>query len=271
MPTENNEKYFYMRLKENFFSSDEIIILEGMQDGYLYSNILLKLYLKSLKNKGKLVLNEFIPYSPTMLAQLTGHGVGTMEKALGLFRELGLIEVLDNGTIYMLDIQNFIGKSSTEADRVRAYRLQIEEEKKLLNGDCTNVRQISDERTPELELDTELDLEKEKELTDKPKEEEGPPTELTDREKERVDLLRDLFASWQVDDNKIFYLSSLVNKRIPYVPGSFHDRDLKIYEFLDTLIKKAKAENVKYIYAWMQKLIPVFEWEGLDYEEELPY
>ena len=125
----DNKKYYYMKLKENFFSDDSIVILEGMPDGYLYSNILLKLYLKSIKNNGKLVLNDYIPYSPTMLAQLTGHNVGTIEKALSIFKQLGLIDVLDNGAIYMLDIQNYIGKSSTEAYRKRLYRSKIQQEK----------------------------------------------------------------------------------------------------------------------------------------------
>lgn len=163
MPTENNTKYYYMKLKESFFSSDEMIILEGMPDGYLYSNILLKLYLKSLKNKGKLSLNDYIPYSPTMLAQITGHSVGTVEKALHIFKELGLIEILDNGTIFMLHIQNFIGKSSTEADRIREYRQKISGEKKLLESGCTNVQQMSDKGTPEIEKEIEIEIELEKE------------------------------------------------------------------------------------------------------------
>ena len=59
------------------------------------------------------------PYTPEVLATLTGHQVGTVEKALDVFKRLGLIEVLDNGAIYMMDIQNFIGQSSSEADRQR--------------------------------------------------------------------------------------------------------------------------------------------------------
>ena len=42
-----------------------------------------------------------------------------------------LVEVLDNGAIYMMDIQNFIGQSSTEADRQRKYYRRIQDEKKL--------------------------------------------------------------------------------------------------------------------------------------------
>ena len=40
----DNRKYYYLKLKENYFDDDSIVLLESMQDGVLYSNILLKLY-----------------------------------------------------------------------------------------------------------------------------------------------------------------------------------------------------------------------------------
>ena len=115
----DNRKYYYLKLKDNFFDTDAIVLLENMQDGYLYSNILLKLYLRSIKNNGKLMFNHRIPYNSSMLAKITGHPRGVVDHALQIFKEMDLIEVLDNGAIYMLDIQNFIGLSSTEADRKR--------------------------------------------------------------------------------------------------------------------------------------------------------
>ena len=121
----DNQKYYYMRLKQDFFETEEMIILESMQDGYLYSNILLKLYLRSLKRDGKLMFNDTIPYSAEVLATVTRHSVGTIEKAMDVFQKLGLVEVMDDGAIYMLQIQNFIGKSSTEAERKRRYRDKI--------------------------------------------------------------------------------------------------------------------------------------------------
>ena len=75
----DNRKYYYLKLKENFFDSDSIVLLEDMKDGILYSNILLKLYLKSLKNGGKLQLDEHIPYTAQMIATLTRHQIGTVE------------------------------------------------------------------------------------------------------------------------------------------------------------------------------------------------
>ena len=157
----DNKKYYYLRLKDNFFDSDELKILESMKDGYLYSNILLKLYLRSLKNDGKLVVNDRIPYNAEMLASVTGHQIGTVKQALSIFKDLGLIDVLENGAIYMLDIQNFIGKGSSEADRKREYRQRIETDRTNVQ---TNLRQISEKSPPEIEIELEREIKIEKEI-----------------------------------------------------------------------------------------------------------
>ena len=157
----DNKKYYYLRLKDNFFDSDELKILESMKDGYLYSNILLKLYLRSLKNDGKLVVNDRIPYNAEMLASVTGHQIGTVKQALSIFKDLGLIDVLENGAIYMLDIQNFIGRGSSEADRKREYRQRIETDRTNVQ---TKVREISEKSPPEIEIELEKDIKIEKEI-----------------------------------------------------------------------------------------------------------
>ena len=156
----DNRKYYYLKLKENFFDSDSIVLLEDMKDGILYSNILLKLYLKSLKNGGKLQLDEHIPYTAQMIATLTRHQIGTVERALEIFRQLGLVEQLDSGAFYMTDIELMIGQSSTEAERKRAARL----ENKVLLPPRTKGGHLSDIRPPEIELEKEIEIEKEREL-----------------------------------------------------------------------------------------------------------
>ena len=85
----DNRKYYYLKLKENFFDDDAIVLLEDMKDGVLYSNILLKLYLKSLKNGGKLQLDENIPYTAQMIATITRQQIGTVERALKDFPAVG--------------------------------------------------------------------------------------------------------------------------------------------------------------------------------------
>ena len=154
----DNRKYYYLKLKENFFDSDSIVLLEDMKDGILYSNILLKLYLKSLKNGGKLQLDEYIPYTAQMIATLTRHQIGTVERALEIFRQLGLVEQLDSGAFYMTDIELMIGQSSTEAERKRAARL----ENKALLPPRTKGGHLSDIRPPEIEIELEKEIEIEK-------------------------------------------------------------------------------------------------------------
>ena len=151
----DNRKYYYLKLKESYFDDDAIVLLESMPDGILYSNILLKLYLKSLKNGGKLQLDENIPYTAQMIATLTRQQVGTVERALGIFQQLGLVEQLHGGLLYMTDIELMIGQSSTEAERKRAARLA----NKALPPPRTNGGHLSDIRPPEIEIEIELEKE----------------------------------------------------------------------------------------------------------------
>ena len=155
----DNRKYYYLKLKENYFDDDSIVLLESMQDGVLYSNILLKLYLKSLKHGGRLQLDEDIPYTAQMIATITRQQIGTVERALQIFLKLGLVEVLDSGTFYMSNIELLIGQSSTEAERKRAARLQ----NKALSAPRTNGGHLSDIRPPEIEIELEKEIEIEKE------------------------------------------------------------------------------------------------------------
>ena len=151
----DNKKYYYIRLKENFFDSDEIKLLESVpNDGYKFSNILLKMYLKSLKYNGRLMFNERIPFNKEMLATVTNHSIGDVTRAIDMFKKFGLIEVLETGEIYMLDIQSYIGRTSTEADRIKAYRKGIEQQK-------NKGVQMYDERTPEIELEKDIEIKKE--------------------------------------------------------------------------------------------------------------
>ena len=151
----DNRKYYYLKLKENYFDDDSIVLLESMQDGVLYSNILLKLYLKSLKHGGRLQLDEDIPYTAQMIATITRQQIGTVERALQIFLKLGLVEVLDSGTFYMSNIELLIGQSSTEAERKRAARLQ---------NKALNVHRLSDIRPPEIEIELEKEIEIKREI-----------------------------------------------------------------------------------------------------------
>ena len=153
MPMADNHKYYYLKLKENYFDEDVIVLLENQPDGFLYSNILLKLYLKSLKNGGKLQLDENKPYTAQMIATITHQQVGTVERALRLFMELGLVEVLNDGAFYMSNIELLIGQSSTEGERKRRARMELQKIPQAIADICP----------PEIEIKKEIDIESDKE------------------------------------------------------------------------------------------------------------
>lgn len=153
----NNKKYYYLKLKENFFNSDEIILIESMQDGMLFSNILLKLYLLSLKFNGYLRLNENMNYTAQMIATLTRHEIGTVERALRVFYEFELIVSTADGSIYMADIEGMVGESSTEADRKRLARANAN--KGQTADKCPpNVQTLSEKFPPEIEIEKETEI-----------------------------------------------------------------------------------------------------------------
>ena len=154
----DTKKYYYLKLKENFFNSDEIILIESMQDGMLYSNILLKLYLLSLKFNGYLRLNENMNYTAQMIATLTRHEVGTVERALQVFFEFGLIVSTADGSIYMADIEGMVGESSTEADRKRIARAKVKQGQ-ISDKNPQNVQTSSYNSTPEIEKKTDIKIE----------------------------------------------------------------------------------------------------------------
>ena len=155
----DNRKYYYLKLKENYFDDDSIVLLESMQDGILYSYILLKLYLKSLKHGGRLQLDESIPYTPQMIATITRQQIGTVERAIKIFLQLGLMEQMQDGAFYMTNIELLIGQSSTEGERKRRAR---QANRIALNPGGQMSAPCPDIRPPEIERELEIEIEKER-------------------------------------------------------------------------------------------------------------
>ena len=152
-----NKKYFYLKLKDTFFDSEEMKILESQKNGVSYQNLYLKMCLLSVKNNGRLAFKDSLPYDVDMLSTVLRVSIDTVKTGIEMFSRLRLVDILDNGEMYMSDIQSLIGHGSSEAERIakyRAVRKTDAQESVTLLQDCHTVC------TPELELDTELQKEK---------------------------------------------------------------------------------------------------------------
>ena len=153
----DSRKYYYLKLKENYFDQDAILLLESMPDGILYSNLLLTLDLKALKHEGRLQVDDQIPLNAQMIATITRCQVGTVERALALFAQLGLMEQLEDGVLFMRNLQNMVGHSSADAERKQAarQRLKARSVRALPRSAPDNVRKMSGHCPPEREIEIE--------------------------------------------------------------------------------------------------------------------
>ena len=211
-----NRRYYYLKLKESFYNSETMVVLESMPDGILYSNLLMKMYLMSLKDNGILMLNDHIPHTPQTIATYMRHQIGTVERALRVFIELGLIEILTDGAYYMCDIQLLIGQSSTEGERKKQARVRLQLKNLLppATVDTCPPNDAVDKCPPILELEKELDIEKEREL------EKGQPARLYGRYRnvlltdvELAELQADLPTSYLIYIEKLSAYMASSGKR----------------------------------------------------------
>ena len=132
---DDSKRYFWLKLKEDFFQDEAIEWLEEQVNGKDYVLFYLKLCLKSLKNNGVLIRqvgNMLVPYDVSKLAEITKTSVDTVAVALKTFEQIGLVEVQEGGQLYLAHLKSMVGSESATltAQKQKRYR----ERKKLQEG-----------------------------------------------------------------------------------------------------------------------------------------
>ena len=98
------KRYYWIKLKEDFFQDDAISWIEEQKDGKECCLFYLKLCLKSLRNQGVLVRyigDSLIPYDEKKLAEITSTRLHIVKKSIKLLSEAGLITVMDLSLIHI--------------------------------------------------------------------------------------------------------------------------------------------------------------------------
>lgn len=150
-----DKKYYWLKMKEDFFEEDTIQWLEEQENGKEYCLFYLKLCLKSLKTNGILIRNVgqiLVPYDVKKLASMTNTNPDTVRIAMEVFKNIGLVQILENGEIYLAQLENMVGSETQWAKKKRDQRLKNKE------GD--NVLQLSSNCPTEIEnRDKEIETE----------------------------------------------------------------------------------------------------------------
>ena len=146
----NNEKFYWLKLKKGFFKRHDIIVIENLPNGKDYVLFYLKLLCESIDHNGELRFSKTIPYNEQMLSSITNTNIDIVHRAIELFVELGLVEILDSGTIYLTSVGKMVGSQTISAAKKQEQR-QLSTEKSLRGQEVDN-------RPLEIEIEIEKDI-----------------------------------------------------------------------------------------------------------------
>lgn len=151
----SNKKYYWIKLKTDFFNEDTIDFLLAQDNGCEYVVLYQMLCLQTANNNGMMATKTgeiLIPYDVKKIARDTKYfDFDTVAIALELFKKLGLIYEEQDKILRITNIDQMIGSETTWAEKKRLYR----EKKKLLGQSKDIVRQ-------EIDKDIDIDIDKKK-------------------------------------------------------------------------------------------------------------
>lgn len=150
------KKFYWLKLKRDFFKRHDIRIIEEMPNGKEYILFYLKLLLESIDHEGSLRFSDTVPYNEQMLSVITNTNIDVVRSAMKMFIELNMIAIFDDETIFMSEVNRLIGSETSVAERVRKHR----ENQRLLQCNA-DVTKCNTEKEKETDKDTELKKEKE--------------------------------------------------------------------------------------------------------------
>ena len=151
------KKYYWLKLKRDFFKRHDIRIIEEMPNGKDYILFYLKLLLESIDHEGNLRFSETIPYNEQMLSVVTNTNVDIVRSAMKMFVELNMMDILDDQTIFMTEVEKLIG-SAVDNDNANRQRRFREKKKQLaLQSVTDSVTKNNESKSIEKDKDKETE------------------------------------------------------------------------------------------------------------------
>lgn len=123
MAENDSKRYYWLKLKKDFFQQHQIKVLKSLPNGRLYALIYLELLAESTSHEGELRYSQLLPYDIITLSAVIDEDKDNVEKAIETLINLELIEMLDDGTIFMREVQKLIGSETGQTIRKREAKL----------------------------------------------------------------------------------------------------------------------------------------------------
>ena len=151
-----NGKYYWLKLKRDFFKRHDIRIIEEMPNGKDYILFYLKLLLESIDHEGSLRFSDTIPYNEQMLSVVTNTNIDIVRSAMKLFIELNMMSICDDKTIYMNEVEKLIGSETKWAEKKRLQRAKGDNVPQL-SSNCPTEIETEKYKDTDIEVDVEVD------------------------------------------------------------------------------------------------------------------
>jgi len=153
------KKYYWLKLKRDFFKRHDIRIIEEMPNGKEYLLFYLKLLVESIDHEGNLRFSDTIPYNEQMLSVVTNTNIDIVRSAVKMFYDLKMLDIKNDKTIFMEEVQNMIGSETKWAEykrnaKVSASNVPLLENVQSVSNDCPTEK----EKDKEIEKDTEKEV-----------------------------------------------------------------------------------------------------------------
>lgn len=162
--------YYWLRLKRDFFKRHDIRVVEEMENGKDYILFYLKLLCESVDHEGYLRFSDEIPYNEKMLSTITNTNIDIVRVAIKVFSELGMMDIMDDGTYYMSGVERMIGIAEQDEHTRESTRLRVQayrERKKQSEALTKRYSNVTCNGDIDIELDIELDKESDKNIKEK--------------------------------------------------------------------------------------------------------
>lgn len=123
MAANDSKRYYWLKLRKDFFQQHQMKVLKALPNGRLYALIYLELLAESTTHNGELRYSELMPYDIITLATVIDEDKDNVEKAIQTFIKLELVEILDDRTIFMREISKLIGSETGQTIRKNEAKL----------------------------------------------------------------------------------------------------------------------------------------------------
>ena len=154
------KRYYWLKLKDDFFTDKRIKKLRRIAGGDTYTIIYLKMMMKCMNNDGILEYDGIEDSFADELALDLDEDADNVQITVNFLMQAGLLEEMGENHFLMTEVPELIGSETANAQRVRDFR---NKQKALqCNADVTEVKQLCNVEK-EIEKEKEKDIEKREE------------------------------------------------------------------------------------------------------------